>query len=272
MKKLFVLMLMLGVASTASASIDWLTSAASSDWFDAANWSNGVPSLTNLTNTRTYQTHANTSFMPIIQAGQVAEVYQLDIGGERAADGGVPAAVVTVNAGGTLHTGDYLRIGSSSSSVRDGDLVLNNATLICDNYMAVGYGTGTADVTGRLFANGATINVTNEVRFGNAAGTSGEAYLTGGTILTAASISWRPAGTSGTPTTLLDIINSTVILTGDQYQAVIDAIDMGYIKSNGVDLDYGFVNFDGTNTIITPEPATLCLLGLGALSLIRRKK
>jgi hypothetical protein len=48
---------------------------------------------------------------------------------------------------------------------------------------------------------------------------------------------------------------------------------------NGVGFDYGDADFQdiilpsfGASINVTPEPATICLLGLGALSLIRRKK
>ena len=270
MKKAIVLMAMLAIAGSASASIDWLTSATSSDWFTAANWSNGVPSLTNLTNTRTYQTHQNFTYMPIIESGQNAEAWQLDLGGDRQADFPGSFMTVTVNAGGALAVGDYLRVGSGSGSIRWGKLFVNDGTVTVGGTLYVGYGTAAADVRGWLYLNGGTIN-TNNLVFGNASGTSGMAYITAGT-LNANTLTWRPNGTTGTPTTLLDISGSgKVVLAGDQVDAVLAAIDNGWVKSNGEEFSYDWVSYNGVSTTLVPEPATLCLLGLGALSLIRRK-
>jgi hypothetical protein len=272
MKKMFVLLVVLGVAGIASASNDWLTSAASSDWFNGANWSLGhVPAIADATNTRTYQTHANTSYMPIINSGN-AENYQLEIGGGSHTLGEV-SGTMTMN-GGTMTIADYFRIGASSTSCRWGEFYMNGGDWNVGGYMAVGYGNSGSEVQGMMTMIGGTINVTGDLRFANGATASGIAYISGGTINVGGILNMRPGGTSGTPTTLLDITGSgKVVLAGDQVERVQGYIDNGWIQSNGEEFSYDNVVWDGTNTILAvPEPATVCLLGLGALSLIRRKK
>ncbi len=277
MKKLFILVLLLGVASGAWASTDWYSTATSSDWFTAANWSGGVPVLTPTTNTRTYGTNANPNFMPVISGG-AAVAHQLDIGGSsQAGTLQVPpiTASVTLNSG-SLTVTDYLRAGSSSGSNRWGAFYMNGGTVTVGNYLAVGYGTGTIGVKGWLYMTDGTINITNAFVFGQSAGTSGIAYISGNSTVNAASLNMRPTGTSGTPTTLLDITgHAKVVLNGDARITISGYIGNGWIQSNGVDIDeFVDVTYDAiaNKTTIVPEPATLCLLGLGALSLIRRKR
>jgi len=274
MKKLFILVLLLGVASSAWASNDWSTAATSSDWFTAANWSSGtVPVLVPSTNTRTYQTQANATYMPIINSG-AALSHQLDIGGGPHATSSVIGTVTLNGAASTLTVTDYFRIGSSSTSNRWGAFYMNGGTVTVGGYMAVGYGATTTDLRGWLYMTGGTINVTADLRFANASGASAWAYVTGGTI-NAGSLNMRPAGTTGTPTTLLDISGGgKVVLNGDVVATVLGYRDNGWILSGGEEFLDEWVTYDaGTNkTTLVPEPATLCLLGLGALSLIRRKR
>jgi hypothetical protein len=55
-----------------------------------------------------------------------------------------------------------------------------------------------------------------------------------------------------------------LVLLGNQLDAANAWISAGHIV--------GTASFDGTNTIVIPEPATLVILGLGALGLIRRNR
>jgi len=57
-----------------------------------------------------------------------------------------------------------------------------------------------------------------------------------------------------------------LVLLGDQVAFANSMVSNGHLSGNAI------IAFDGTNTIITPEPATMLMLGLGALGLIRRKK
>jgi len=271
MKKLLILLLLLGVAGSACASVDWLAGATTSDWFTAANWSNGVPVLTPTTNTRTYGSSANPSYMPIINSG-AAVAHQLDIGGGARATQAVTGSVTLNGSTSTLTVTDYFRTGSSSTSNRWGAFYMNDGTVNVGNYLTIGYGSGTVDVRGWLDMNAGTINVTNAFTIGNAAGASGYVDLDGGTINAG---NFVMKATAGTGTVELDIWGSKIVITGDKTVAIQGYIDNAWIKSNGVAWTlYDNVSYDvGTNkTTIIPEPATLCLLGLGALSLIRRKR
>ncbi len=62
-----------------------------------------------------------------------------------------------------------------------------------------------------------------------------------------------------------------VVLNGDKTGVVQGYIDNGWIKSNGVDIKYADVTYNAGKTTIIPEPATICLLGIGLFGLLRRK-
>jgi len=281
MKKLFILFLLLGVAGSAWASNDWLTSAPNTDWFTATNWSLGhVPIRADVNNVRTYQTHLNTTYLPIISSG-AAEAYQLEVGGDNDAVSPTKSrGKVTIN-GGTLTTGrldglagGYFRCGASSTSNRWGEIYMNGGTVNVGGTepFTVGWGSTTLDVRGWLYMTGGTINVTNTFIIGNAAGASGWADLNSGTI-NAADFTMKV--TAGTGTVSLDITgDARVVINGDKRTKVNGYIDNGWIRSNGVEITYADVTYNpGTDrTTIIPEPATLCLLGIGALSLLRRKR
>jgi hypothetical protein len=276
MKKFFIVLLLLGVASSAWASNDWLTNAASSDWFTATNWSSGVvPSRSVATNARLYQTHMNTTYMPIINSG-AAESYQLEVGGDSQAlipgnKGRLTMNGGTLTTGGTTGTnGGYLRAGASSTSNRWGEIYMNGGTINVGGVepFTIGWGGGTVDIRGWLYMTGGTINVTNKFIIGNAAGASGYVDMSGGTINAG---DFQMKVTAGTGTVSLTMSGSAeIIITGDKTGLVQQYMDNGWINE---EVQYDFdVSNAGKTTLFIPEPATLCLLGIGALSLLRRRK
>ena len=274
MKKLLILTLLLGVASSAWASNDWLQTNTSNDWFLAANWSLGeIPSQTNLTNVRTFQTHMGA---PIIIDSGDAVAHQLEIGGDSQAL--IPGNMqsITLN-GGSITTTDYFRVGASSSSNRWGAFYMNAGTVNVGGYMSVCQGGGSTNTHGYVYMTGGTINVGGNLIMPNSAPGTGEIYISGGTINVAGLLQMRPAGTTvvngDTPTTVLDITGSgQVILAGDQVDQVLAYRDNGWILTGGEEFLDEYVTFDGTNTtLMVPEPATLCILAIGAFGLIRRK-
>jgi hypothetical protein len=289
MKKLFILLLLLGVTSSALATTDWWDQTYPApgqtprdrDWFNPANWvdSGNViipPVPTALTEVKTHRTaSAPYNLTPIIATGSpydptgnaVASV--INIGGM---GGNIePYGQLTINSG-SLTVGNGLRCGGSSSSKRSGQLFVNGGIIYAPSYLAVGYGpSGTSNVTGWMYMIAGDVNV-GTFDIGRVAATNGYADIDGGTIYVNTDFRMRPAG--GTGTVSLDISGrAKIIITGDKTAAIHGYIDSGWIKTNGVAWDnYDWVTYDGTKTTIIPEPATICLLGIGALSLLRRKK
>jgi hypothetical protein len=211
--------------------------------------------------------------MPRISTSQPgyapASCQHLEVGGgSHATVGGI--GTFTMDSGSLLITG-HLYSGVTSGSNRWGAIYMNGGTVNVGSDFVVGMGAGTLDVHGWLYMIGGTINDTGTFTISGTANTVGEAYISGGTI-NAGNFAMRPIAGSGTAK--LDVSGSgKIVITGDKVALIEGYIDNGWLYSGGVQqTDYSMVSLVGGNTVIAPEPATLCLLGLGALSLIRRKK
>lgn len=292
MKKLVILVLLLGVASGAWATTDWSYITTDRDWFNPNNWDDSSatqpvpqPIPTATTEVRTHASYAAPyAYTAIIATGSPYNPLELpavasviNIGGCAATyNGGLPHGQLTINSG-VLTVGNGLRVGGSSSSIRSGELYVNGGIINAPAYLAVGYGHATnGGTTGWMWMTDGTINVNvfDIVRVpGVTNPVNGYAYISGGTI-NATDFRMKPSGGAGVAQ--LDIKGSgKIVITGNKEAVVQGYIDNGWIFSDGVVADYSIVSYDaGTDktTIMVPEPATLCLLGIGALSLIRRKK
>jgi hypothetical protein len=294
MKKFFVLFLLLGVTGSALATTDWDYVTTDRDWFNPNNWNDSSatqpvpqPIPTATTEVRTHASYACPyAYSAIIAAGSSYNPLELpavasviNIGGNaQSYSAQLPRGQLTINSG--VLTVASLRVGGSSSSVRSGELYVNGGVinaLGAGNYLAVGYGPAAGGNSGWMYMTAGTVNVAT-FDIGRVAGTNpinGYADIDGGTINVTTDFRMRPAGGAGTVS--LDMSGGAKIIITDPTGAIATKIqgyiDNGWIKTNGVPwLNYGNVSWDGTNTTIIPEPATLCLLGLGALSLIRRKR
>jgi hypothetical protein len=304
MKKMLVVMLLiLGVASSAfSAVVQNLVKTTAQraaivppdpqNWFYAANWNGAVGVPQNDTATQnngvTLYGSAATSYDKhsavdsIIIAGGDAASGQLRVGSSNTTSAGIPAALTvnsgTLTIGSTFSTGynsGFMSVGSDSatpsptSGGRNGLFYMNGGAVTAlsgQGAITIGNGNSTFGTCfGKMYMTDGTID-SLIFRIGRYAGVTGEVYLSGGTITT-------NAFSMGTGTALLDITGSgSVVINGDVRTTVCGYIDNGWIKSNGVEIEYADVTYNGSRTTIIPEPATLCLLGIGALSLLRRKR
>jgi hypothetical protein len=175
----------------------------------------------------------------------------------------------------------FMSVGSDSAAAgsagRNGLFYMNGGDLQALNgqgSIVIGNGNATGAANGcygKMWMTGGTIE-SFTFQIGKNSGVEGDVWLSGGTITTN-NFLMRAGG--GTANVLFDITGSgKLIIDGDKTTIIQGYIDSGWIKSNGLDTDYSIVNYDsGTNKTIVmiPEPATICMLGIGLFGLIRRK-
>jgi len=293
MKRLIFLLMLLGVAGSAWAAgtTDWWDGAGpppgtisrDRDWFNPANWvwsdntlpAPGVP--TAATEVRMHRSSAAPyDLTAIIAAGSPfnsagnAFASVINIGGNSLANGSLPYGQLTIDSG-SLTVGNGLRVGGSSSSKRSGELYVDGGVINAPSYLAVGYGPSAGGTSGWMYMTDGTINA-GQFDIGRIAGTAGSgvngyAYISGGTIY-ANDFRMKPAGGDGI--VLLNLSDTGKIIVAGDLTARID----GYIGNGWIndDVQISLTMNPGYTTLFVPEPTTLCLLGIGALSLIGRKK
>jgi hypothetical protein len=289
MKKLVFLLMLLSVTSSvwAAGTPDWWDGVGPApgqtsrdrDWFNPANWvwsdntlpGPGVP--TAAMEVRMHRSSAAPYNLSCVIAdtspfysvgGAVASV--INIGGNSLANGSLPYGQLTIESG-SLTVGNGLRVGGSSSSKRSGELFVNGGVINAPTYLAVGYGPSGGGNSGWMYMTDGTVNA-GQFDIGRVAGTNGYADISGGTIY-ATDFRMKPAG--GTGVVSLDLSGTgKIIVAGDLTARINQYIGDGWINDNvQVSLT---MNPGKTTLFVVPEPTTLCLLGIGALSLIRRKK
>ena len=302
-KKLFYLVffvvLLALVSNVSAATYSWKTGLTNGDWFTATNWTVAPPGptfaplITDGTSIHNGGAVPTTAANGIFISGGNATALEIRVGGA-----GNPISVPPGQAsdkfgyltmsGGTLTTTNWLMAGTDSSAFRSGEIIMSGGAMTLgsgavrtNGHLYIGSGRdadpNTAVVTGILRMTSGTIDAGGT--FGVARRhTSGYVYLDGGTIY-ANDFNMKDPGTilgglSGTA--YMNITGSgKVIIGGDKTGVIATYISKGWLMGNGNDYDilYDYnISNAGKTTIYVPEPATICLLAIGALSLLRRRK
>jgi hypothetical protein len=277
MKKLFILLLLLGVTSIASAvgvTTTWRTVAqgrVSSNWLDPCNWSAGLPTNEAGNSTTLYNSAAQADG-PIINGLATALAIR---------DGGIGGPLGTTAhltmQSGTLTVGDFLLVApdSTTGGGRNGMLHMEGGTInLLTNQGRLGIGNGadgnpigSQNITGTLDMTGGNINA--KTMYIGANLTKGIATISGGTIDLIQDFWMRPNALNPNVPSLTISGTGEIIITGDLSARVLGYKDVGWIND---EVQISLTRNPGRTTLFVPEPATICLLGIGALSLLRRRK
>jgi hypothetical protein len=272
---LFLLLTLASSAFGAAVYSEW-RGAEGAAWNVTTNWSNGIvptakdkpgvsdPNLSKA-GCKAFGSAPYTITSPGITAGVTVACDQFTLGG---VNGGK-----LVIGGGTMNVSEFLTIGANQGEkgvLTMSSGAINTGLFVTNAHLFIGQkGTGT------VYMNGGTINLISVNQTGNLriadvnAMANGNLYLNAGTIF--ANDLLMPFAKAGS----IDITGGVLQLIGNDTAAVNGFILAGKIITS---LENGTVQVSynlGTNrTIVTaiPEPATICLLGFGVLSLIRRKK
>lgn len=163
--------------------------------------------------------------------------------------------------GGTVAY-NWFNLGEDGGTT--GTLNMNSGTLTANWDIGVGaYGEGIVNMTGGTLGTGYLI-----VGAWGGAGATGHIALDGGTIDVEYFLMRIEEGAVGT----MDIEAGTLISNNDLTGTIQGYIDNGWITGYG-GAGEAIVSYDGETTTLyaVPEPATMCLLGLGGLLLRRRR-
>jgi len=269
-------MVMMAFASSASAGTQiytqW-TGAVSTDWTVAGNWSNGVPQQldppggpqgTNFGKAG----FKNKSTSPDL-TGKTVAVDQIVVGGLIS---GSPTGGFLTVAGGTLNISEFGNIGNIATE--SGILNINAGGTINTGTMIPAQGrfiVGKAG-PGVVNMNGGTLNLTSYLTIAPDAlvTANGLVNLNSGTIY--ATDLLMAAG--GLGTARMVITDGFLVLQGNDTATLAPWLNTWITTTNAGGTIMAAYDLDsGTTTVwATPEPATVCLLGLGAMGLLRRNR
>jgi hypothetical protein len=199
-----------------------------------------------------------------MNGGLLDDVGKFYIAGEKSgADVGWGQVTMT---GGTINVDEgsaRVRIGGKGGT---GSLIMSGGTLYSADDVIIADGTGS---TGTLTMTGGEIIADGDFKVGSGDSGSAVVQLYGGIIRTNNLQFDKDLGS-------MDITLGAMVIAGDEVAEVEDLVTGGYITAFGGAGNVCVGYHGGWDATVVgaciPEPATIALLGLGGLSLLRRRK
>jgi hypothetical protein len=261
MKKIFVLLLVLGITGITSA-IDnlWTPVGGSADWTADENWSLGHVPYAGETEADVLNEQAKITCAagdgPDIGTGDVVTAYRVFVGATGNGE-------LTID-GGSLSTLGYMTAAYNATDVAVINMISGSVTIGLNNSNNGHFYMGRNGTT-TLNMSGGTITISRNLNVAQYASAVSTINLSGGT-LTANNL-------VKTGTASINISGSgKLVLLGDDTAVVETWILNGWLN-DGEDVFYDYdITTPGATTVYVPEPATICLLTIGAFGLIRRKR
>jgi hypothetical protein len=275
MRKVVLFMAVLAIAGVASAAqtyVQWDGSEGDGNWNNALNWTaNVVPSAKDLAGVQAnpgYKAGFKTQSSAILNSGVVTTDVLVTGGAAGTADLVVSGATVNVSEYITLAaaTNDNGYLIMTSGAINTGVQFNNTSFYVTQN------GIGTFDMSGGTLTVGLNYP-TPAGSFGTLtiaqnATANGTLNLSGGNI-------YATAMAKGLGIAVVNITDTdgSIWLAGNESGAMQTAVDDGWLVAGpGLSIEILYDDLaDVTQVHAIPEPATICLLGLGVLGLIRRK-